>query len=352
MRVLRTVSTRRLLAVMAGAIVAICGGTAIAVAATSGGPVPQPATLASALETALSSPAPAGISARVNFTDNLVSPTTLPQGMSNDPLLTGAVGRLWISGNEARLELQGSNGDAELLYDNGSFWAYDPSSNTVYKGTVPADWTSGGMPKAGWWAYPPKSSIQYSPDVPSTAQIQQRIDRLSKYANVSGATPTDIAGQPAYSVTISPKQSGGLLGSVQLGFDANHATPLSAAVFARGDSTPALQLAASSVSYGAVPASDFAIAPPPGAKVVTVTLPTAGAAPKGSNKSHAHRLQTSGSGLNTIAVLKHRAKGSGSAEQVISTELGTVIELTRGGFSYLIAGSVTPAAAEAVAKTL
>jgi outer membrane lipoprotein-sorting protein len=339
MRVLRTLSTRRLLAVVAGALVAICGGTAIAVAATSGGPVPQPATLAGALQTALSSPAAAGISARVNFTDNLISPTTLPQGMSNDPLLTGAVGRLWITGDEARLELQGSNGDAELLFDNNSFWAYDPSSNTVYKGTVPADLQQR-----------PRRVYTYSPL--TVAKIQKRINRLSQYANVSGATPTDIAGQPAYSVTISPKQSGGLLGSVQLGFDANHATPLSAAVFARGDSTPALQLAASSVSYGAVPASDFAITPPPGAKVVTVTLPSADAAPKGSNTSHAHGVEKFGSGLDTIAVLKHRAKGSGSAEQVISTELGTVIQLTRGGFSYLIAGSVQPAAAEAVAKTL
>lgn len=349
MKLLRTVSTRRLLAAIAGAVIAICGGTAIAVAATSGGPVPQPASLADALSSALKAPAPSGVSATISFTNNLISPTTLPPGMSNDPLLTGTTGRLWAAGNELRLELQGSNGDAELLYDNGSFWAYDPSSNTVYKGTLPAEHSQ--RPRRVY-TYPPLSSKQYSAAQPSAAQIQQRLDKLAKHVNLSGATPTDIAGQPAYSVTLSPKQSGGLIGSVQLAFDAVHGTPLSAAVFARGDSTPALALQASGISYGAPAASDFAITPPAGAKVVKISLPSAGAAPKGSNNKSAHHVQTFGKGLNTIAVFKHPAKGAAAAKQVISTELGTLIELTRGGYSYLIAGSVKPAAAEAVANKL
>ncbi len=333
-KLLRTVSTRRLLAAVAGIVIAGCGATAIAVAATSGGPVPAPAALTDALHTALSGPQPAGVSARIAFTDNLVSATTLPQGMSNDPLLTGATGRLWETADELRLELQSDNGDAEVLVSHGTFWAYDPSSNTVYEGTLPQQ----------------KPHRVYTYALPTVAQIQARLAKLERHTTVSAATPTDVGGQPAYDVTVSPKQSGGLLGAVQLAFDATNGLPLSAAVFARGDSTPALQLSASSVSYGTVASSVFAISPPAGAKVVKLSGHAAGAAQQGSTSDHKPRVY--GTGLDSIFVLRHAAKGAADAKQVIATELGTIIELTRGGVSYLIAGSVTPAAAEAVANTL
>ena len=77
------------------------------------------------------------ISARISFTDNLIDSTAL-QG--SDPILSGATGRLWLSTatHKLRLELQGSNGDAQVLVDNGTFSIYDPMSNTVYKGTLPS----------------------------------------------------------------------------------------------------------------------------------------------------------------------------------------------------------------------
>ena len=36
-------------------------------------------------------------------------------------------------------------------------------------------------------------------------------------ANLSGAIPTSIAGRPAYTVRISPKHDGGLLGALGVG---------------------------------------------------------------------------------------------------------------------------------------
>ncbi len=52
--------------------------------------------------------------------------------------------------------------------------------------------------------------------------------------------------------------------------------PLRFAVYARGNSTPVLELKATDISYGAVAASDFAISPPPGAKVVSDRDPGGG----------------------------------------------------------------------------
>jgi outer membrane lipoprotein-sorting protein len=267
---LRTISTRRLLATLAGLIIAVAGGTAIAFAAAGSGRVPAQEPLAQALHQAATAPAVDGISARISFTNNLIDTTDLQgAGTSADPLLTGAAtGRLWLSNNhQLRLELQGNNGDAQVLVDNGSFWVYDPSGNTVYKGTLPSGSDSGSGSA--------KDKAHSAADaIPSVAQIQTDLNRLMQHVNVAGPLPRNVAGQPAYKVEVSPKHDGGLLGDVQLAWDASHGVPLGIAIYARGASTPVLELKATQISYSAVPASVFAIKPPPGAKVVTVSSPS------------------------------------------------------------------------------
>src|SRR5437868_15249172 len=113
MRYLRTVSTRRLLATIAGVVAVIAAGTAIAVAASGSGPKPRPESLARAVHGALTAPEVQGITARIGFTNHLIGSTNL-QG--SDPILSGATGRLWISNDgRMRLELQSNSGqDAQV----------------------------------------------------------------------------------------------------------------------------------------------------------------------------------------------------------------------------------------------
>ena len=79
----------------------------------------------------------------------------------------------------------------------------------------------------------------------------------------STSNPTDVGGRPAYSVSISPKHDGGLLGSAQLAWDALKGVPLEVGIYARGNSTPVLDLKATNISYGAVSSSDIAVPVPP-----------------------------------------------------------------------------------------
>ena len=74
--------------------------------------------------------------------------------------------------------------------------------------------------------------------------------------NLSGATPTNVAGQPSYTVRISPKHDGGLLGAAEVAWDAAHGVPLRAAVYAQGETTPVLELEATDISFGKVAAAD------------------------------------------------------------------------------------------------
>ena len=96
---------------------------------------------------------------------------------------------------------------------------------------------------------------------------------------LSGAIAGDVAGQPAYTVRVSPKHDGGLLGAVELAFGANHAVPLRVAVLSQGDSSPVLALTATDISFGTVPSADLAVRLAPGTKIVH-RASTAGARPR------------------------------------------------------------------------
>src|SRR3954464_6957447 len=132
MRFLRTLSTRRLIALCLSAVAIAAGGTAIAIAAGGSGQTPPPKPLARAVHDGLTAPQVQGITARVKFTNHLIDTSGI-QGAN--PLLSGAAGRLWLSpGHGLRLELQSENGDAQVVGNEHGFFVYDGTSNTVYQG--------------------------------------------------------------------------------------------------------------------------------------------------------------------------------------------------------------------------
>jgi outer membrane lipoprotein-sorting protein len=285
MKFLRTVSTRRLLAMIAGLVAAIVAGTAIAVAAAGAGPVPARKPLAQAIHGALAAPAVTGVYARISFTNHLIDASNIE---GTDPILQGASGRIWVSTRpthrQLRLELQGSNGDAQVVVDNQSFWIYDPTSNTIYEGTIPAQSAN-------------KSSTGKSKNhgdagaLPSVAQIQRGLNQFVRHVSLSDAIPSDVGGRPTYTVRVSPQHDAGLLGAVELAWDSRHGIPLRIAVYARGDGSPVLELKATGVSYGPVSEGVFEIKPPAGAKVVRVSSPAAAApaAAAAAVRAHAKR---------------------------------------------------------------
>lgn len=388
MNPLRRMSTPRLAAYVAGVAVIGAGAAGLAAAMGGGGPTPPRVPLATAVHRALAAPAVPGITARIAFTNHLIDSSSIEGG---DPLLTGASGRLWLTGDgRLRLELQSSRGDAQILVDHRHLTVYDPSQSTAYTTDLPGP--SGPAHPEGAHA------------APGIAQIQQALTRLARVADISGPVPGSRGGQPAYTVTVSPKHDGGLLGRAELAWDAATGVPLRVAVFATNAATPTLELSLSNVSYGPVAASDVTVAPPPGTRIVTLSTPrlpagatlsarrgataaTAGfpvAAPASldglprravrliSGGGRRAVLVTYGRGLGGIAVFERPAgAGAGAAApdthsglrlptvsingataRELDTALGTVVQFTRKGVSYTVIGSVPPIAAEAAARAL
>jgi outer membrane lipoprotein-sorting protein len=359
------------------ALMLAIGVSATALAsALSSGPTPPAKPLAQAIHDALGGAGGKqieGVSASVTLTDHLLEGASLAGGgrsgeLTSNPLIAGASGRLWIAKDgHVRLELQSQKGDTQVLYDGHTVSLYDAATNTEYRYTPPAHEAGGGEGSDTGGGSAGKQH-----EAPSVAKIEEAISHLSKHADVSGATPADVAGQAAYTVRVSPKESGSLVSGVELSFDAVHGVPLRAAIYSTSIAAPVIELAATEISYGPVADSVFEVNPPANAKIEEVSAPTSGGAHsehKPADAGSKPSLTTQGHGPATIAILASKTKpgakgasepleglpkvtinGAGASE--LRTELGTLLTFERSGVRYLLAGSVTPATIEAVARGL
>jgi outer membrane lipoprotein-sorting protein len=386
MRRLRLAPFHHLALAAAVVVTLVIGGVGIA-QAVGGGATPPRKSLDQAIYDAAKAAEPDGITARIHFTNDLLPSGSLANGATS-PVITGADGRLWLTNDgRLRLELQSDAGDAQIVSDGKRFTVYDATSNTVYTGALPQQQRSAD-----------KAARPLTLDA-----VRQHLTELGQMWTLSGATPTNTAGQPSYTVRIAPKDDGGLLGAAQLAWDAAHGVPLRAAVYAQGQASPVLELEATEISYGKVPAADVDVKPPAGAKTVELNPPVGhdvrgrpaqvqglaavqrevgfpvsapdslagiprrevGLVRFGSENG---ALATYGQGLGAIFVLERKADAQSAGRPTdlrlpeinidgvtgseLATALGTVVTFERNGVSYTVAGSVPPIAAENAARGL
>jgi outer membrane lipoprotein-sorting protein len=392
MRRLITLPARRLWALAAAVCVLALGAGIAQAALRSGGDKPPAKPLDRAIRAAVTAPAVSGISARIDFVNHLLPSGSVGGPSGGSPLLKGASGRLWLTGDgRMRLELQSDSGDAQVVSDGKQASLYDATSNTVYRAALPQD----------------KGTKQHQGGSPTLTQIDKALANLGKAWTLSGAQPGTTAGQPSYTLRIAPKDDGGLLGAAELAWDAAHGTPLRAAIYAQGQSAPVIELKATSIHYGTIAASDVTLKPPANAKVVQVNPPAKSARAHGhgadvtgakavagklsfplsapaklaglprrdvrlvSIEKDKGALATYGRGLGAIVVFERPAQAQSGAKQgrsatdqlpsvnvngatgkELATALGTVVTFDRAGVSYTVAGSVPPVAAENAARGL
>jgi len=401
---LRRLPTRRLLATLAGVVVLGGSVTAVAVAALTGsGPVPAAKSLAAAIHDALAGPKISGVTAQLKFTNHLIDTSSVPGA---GPLLSGATGRLWADDSgHLRLELQASSGDTEITVAPGSFQMYNVASNTVYRGTLPTptDKTAGPEPahqpptlqsitdalntlmgKAGVsGAVPtdvggaPAYKVSFSPkhdggllgsaelafDAQNGAPLHFAIYAQGNSSPVIDLTATQVSFGPvaAADVTVTPPADAKIVeltaptpkaGQAPAGHPQSSSVTGAAAVAAglpfKLDAPAELaglpQTSVRLITYGKESAALVAYGQHLGAIVVLErqvdkSAPAAATTPPAPGKSG------SSTGLPTVTV-------NGATGTELATALGTLIRFERGGISYIVLGSVPPAAAEAAARGL
>lgn len=369
---------RRRVVFAAFAAFALAGvGTAIALAGGRSAPPPEP--LDQAIAHAVSGPPAAGITADVTFTSDLFPPGTL-LGKLASGLLSGS-GHVWLSSDgRGRADLQTGAGEVGAVWDASTLSLYVGALNTIYRFELPA----ASAPAAG--------------TPPTLAAIDGVLSRIGAEWAISQPQPGVVAGQPAYTVSVAPKQGGSLLDSIGLAFDADHGTPLHAAVYAHGTTSPVLELDVTHVAYGAVPASDLQASFPatagvtdlgsvpraesPGTTAVTgLDAVTAAAgfpvvAPEslaGYSRSTVDLRDETvfiryGQGVSGVVLIERKTAASptghgfldnlpsvtidGISAHELTTTLGTAITWDAGGTTNVLAGSLPSATLESAVSTL
>lgn len=307
--------------------------------------------------------------------------------------------RVWYGGPERlRAELQGENGDRIFVHNGTRVWAYDGATNTL---------------KTGEERPPEPATPEEQP--PGPAEIDRMLAELAATSELAQGTPVRYAGREAYVLTLSPKDEGStLVDRGQALIDSETYLPLQLALYAEGRPDPVFSWRVSDLDVGPVPAERFDFQVPPGAEVVPFDEGKEerqepemrdGADPKEvKTVAEAEKLVgfdikelsdppggrgltgvylegsrgvvlTYGSGWGTVVLAEARQgegapapqPGSAGGDELalpkvnlgggieateLSTPVGTGLQWSEGGVSYVLAGSVPGSELERAAREL
>jgi outer membrane lipoprotein-sorting protein len=205
-------------------------------------------------------------------------PASLPS------LLTGShTIRVWYSDpDHYRMAAPQSMSESDVIRNGSSAWLWDSTDNTVTH-----------------VALPPDAAVPLLPSTPLAPQqaAEQALARVGPATAVSVDRNVTVAGEAAYQLVLAPRSSGSLVGQVRIAIDARHNVPLRVQVFAKGATSPAVQVAFTSVSFARSSTGNFAFSPPAGA---TVTQESAGSGSYASGQA-----PHGGSITNGVSVIGH-----------------------------------------------
>lgn len=256
------------------AAVAVASFASTVVARAAGTPKLAPATAAQLLA-AVQNAHPAGMSGTVVETAKLGLPS-LPDmgpagggsGLSVENLITGShTIRIWLAGpTKQRIALLGQLSESDVIHNGTDLYIYQSDGRTVTHDKVPASTDLAGSGGA--------SSLPSLPTEPAKTPQQLAQQALSAIDPTTSVTVDDnarVAGRAAYQLVVAPKDTRSLIGSIRVAVDSATSVPLRVQIFARGASSPALQIGFTDVSFNVPSDSVFDFTPPPGS-----TTPAAG----------------------------------------------------------------------------
>lgn len=259
-------------------------GAQIAVHHSASAAPQLPQRTAHQLLTELLSAHPAGMSGTVQESADLGLPQ-LPTGGTGGAegpgsgsgaagslaLLTGShTMRVWYAApDKTRIAVLADGSETDLVTDGTQAWLWNSADRSVQhlsRGSI----AQHKLP-AHDHAIPtgPGSAAAMTPGGMATWALGM----LKPSTRVSVASNVTVAGRAAYQLTLTPKTPNTRIGSVRIAVDAAQHVPLRTQVFAKGHSTPAINVGFSSVSFTVPPASRFRFTPPPGSHVQQVRPP-------------------------------------------------------------------------------
>jgi hypothetical protein len=280
---------------------------------------------------------------------------------------------VWLDGTTAEhlAIVDGPAQEVDLVRNRNQAWLWDSSTQTVTHFL----WAEGGAQT------PTSSGLQPIWVTRTPEQVAASLlSGLGTTTAVAVGTPLYVAGEQAYQLLVSPKAaSGSTVDHIEIDVGASGAllgVPLQVAVYATGQSSPAIELGFTGVVHlGPPPASELTFTPPPGSKVITRTLGDGGLGAVGGGSGgkatvpsalgfNPKDFTTTGTGWTTVlsgsttgplsaannalvSAATTAVQVAGQHARLFSTALLNVLLMPDGRF---YAGLVTPSVLEAAAS--
>ncbi|MGI8666836.1 MAG: LolA family protein [Jatrophihabitans sp.] len=176
-------------------------------------------------------------------------------------LLTGShTVRLWYAGeNKQRIALLDSLGEQDVFRNGRELWQWNSDTRTASHSTLPSDAVA-----------TPRQLPVITPD----QAARQALAMIEPSTTVSTDHAALVAGRPAYTLVLVPKDSRSRISSVRISIDGKTLVPLGLQVYARGSDRAAFDVSFTRFS-DAVPSDDnFSWRPPAGVTVKQAPLGT------------------------------------------------------------------------------
>jgi outer membrane lipoprotein-sorting protein len=219
-------------------------------------------------------------------------------GTSLQSLVTGShTARVWYGPDKkARVSLVGDLAETDVVRNGDDVWLWSSTTNKATHYTV----------KEGAGATNAAPPAAVTDPATAAAKALAAVDPTTK-VSVDGTGY--VADRPVYQLTLQPRDTRSLIGSVRIAVDAATSVPLRLQVFARGATEPAFETGFTEVQFQQPEASVFRFTPPKGATVTEGTAPAGTekpAAPQAKATADAARAgepDVIGTGWTSVAVL-------------------------------------------------
>lgn len=187
-------------------------------------------------------PAPAGIAGETSF----------------DALLNGShTMQVWYGGRDRqRIALLGATDETDLFRNGRQLWQYSSAEHLAQHAMLPAR-------AARAEQLPESAPASLTP----LGLARRTLDAIDPTTKVTVEGQETVADRSAYELVLTPREATTKIGSVHIYIDGATKVPLGVQVYPRGSSAAAVDVAFTSIHFGAQADRNFVFTPPPNATV-------------------------------------------------------------------------------------
>jgi outer membrane lipoprotein-sorting protein len=244
-------------------------------------------------------------------------------GTSFTSLLTGShTLQVWYGGpDKQRIALLGATDETDLFHSGRNLWEWSSADKLAVHSVLPAGAKREHQPLDD----PAEAATTLTPD----ALARSAIAALDPTTTVAVTDDHVVADRAAYALVLTPRTSATKVGSVHISIDGATKVPLGVQVYARGATSPAIDVAFTSIRFAQPSDRNFTFTPPPGARV-RESQPEPATTPAPHQKGAAARtgVQVTGSGWSRVVSVDGAATSldqlaGGAASKALTPVSGT-----------------------------